>query len=102
MLEVRVLKMPWDQRTNPRVMRLRSLVNVLTPLLSSLGSITEKDLDDISFHYRSDRSALGFLADYSHTDVNVIQLSGKSTAVWAISPPSQVDTGPDQRLSGTD
>ena len=61
-------------------------------------SITEKDLDDISFHYRSDRSALGFLADYSHTDVNVIQLSGKSTAVWAISPPSQVLSGRSCRL----
>ncbi|XP_043222401.1 piezo-type mechanosensitive ion channel component-like isoform X1 [Amphibalanus amphitrite] len=61
----------------------------MTAEQNSILRITEKDLDDISFHYRSDRRALGFLADYDHTDVNVIQLSGKSTAVWAISPPSQ-------------
>jgi len=61
----------------------------MTAEQNSLLRITAKDLDDISFHYRSDRRALGFLADYDYLDTNVVQMSGKSTAVWAISPPSK-------------
>ena len=34
---------------------------------------------------------VAFLSNYEYTDVMLIKLNGKSTAVWGISPPSRED-----------
>lgn len=56
---------------------------------SSLQQFSEKQYNDLAFMYGKERDSTAFLLNYDQQDIVVAELSGNSTAVWGISPPSQ-------------
>lgn len=55
----------------------------------SLTTMSRSTYDSMFFFYRADRNAQAFLGNYNRQDITVVELTGASTAIWTVSPPSQ-------------